>query len=151
MSITTKPYKASKFEYFQLFMGYYLKRSWWMILIFIGFGLWNIYKYEAYFVASIILIFLILFVFVIWRRLGAAANKTVFSAEFFHFENGVITANLQNKQKTKFPINRILNIVKEKNYYLLFVNKSAFYYLHESVFQSAEDFAQFEKMINEKE
>ena len=121
-----------------------------MILVLIGFGLWNIYQYEEYFVATIIFIFLGLFVFAIWRRLGSAANKTVFGAESFHFENGTITAKLDNGQETKLPISRILNIVKEKNYYLLFVNKSAFYYLHKSVFDNAQDYADFEEMINKK-
>ena len=121
-----------------------------MILVLIGFSVWNVYKYEEYFVASILLIFLILFVFAIWRRLGAAANKTVFSAQSYHFENGIITAKLENKQETKLPIERILNIVKEKNYYLLFVNKSAFYYLPNTVFNTEEDFTHFEQMINEE-
>ena len=148
MSVTTKPYEVSRFEYFGIFMSYYLRRGWWMILLLLGFGIWNFYQTQDTFVSIIIVIFLNLFVFAIWRRLGAAANKTVFSAKQFHFEEGVITATLENGQETKLPISRLLNIIKTPNHYMLFVNKSAFYYLPKFVFKSAEDFAQFEKMIN---
>ena len=99
------------------------------------------------FKSIILLIFLVLFIFSIWRRLGAAANKTIFTAESYHFENGIITAKLENQQETKLPINRILNVDKENSYYLLFVNKSAFYYLPKHVFNNDEDFAQFEEML----
>jgi hypothetical protein len=147
MHITTKVYNTTKLEYFQIFMRYYFKRSWWMILVLFGLSLRNIYEYQDYFVSSIIVIFLLLFQFAIWRRLGAAANKAIFTAKSFSFENGMITAQLPDGQQTQLPFLKLYHIIQEKNYYLLFVNKSAFYYLPKSVFSSEEDFKHLIKLL----
>lgn len=148
MKISTKPYTVSRNEYFAVFMKYYLSRAWWMLLILLGIFALNLYQQpDNWFIPSIMILFVVLFVFAIWRSLGSSANKTIFQVRQFHFEKDSITAVLEDGKIGTQPLNSIQFVSKTEQYYLLFVKKTMFYYVPKSVFESAEDLQAFEKLF----
>ncbi len=150
MSIKTKTLKPSARKLFTVFINYYLKRRWWVGLIFLALIIINAFgirsgRLDTMPLVALIIILTLIF-YVNWRKFYFTGKKEKYSPVSYEIDKaGIFLIKEKNKKFVKFS--DIRTVVKKKDYYLLFYTKNDFIYIPNTLFQSEEDMKTFKSWL----
>ena len=149
--IQTSTYSLSSKTYFKILVENRLRRFWWLYLLMIIFSMASLDRFgeDSFITTYIIVSVLYLPGIIIYLYLWASSekNRNLFIPHRLTIDENKITSTSEGNLHNELPLHFILNVVERKTYWLLYIAKSQFLYLPKAAFPTAEDQAEFRRLI----
>ena len=135
------------------FQYFYLRQYLSVFLISLLFILyWYLFEYSIQILATISLTlfgYVSLSFLKFFINLSSPNNRNYFQKRFFVFSSDYIESYFEEEYYSKIAYSKIIKVVVKKNYFLLFLNDSNYYYVPKSSFLNSGEIQQFiDKLVD---
>jgi hypothetical protein len=149
--IKTKEFAFPKLVYLRILVKNSLKRSLWALVFLIAVAAYQATKGPSkttFLVAVLPIIYLSYVVIRCWIHSNSKKTSPLFFKErVFEIDDQTIMIGFKQGASTKIEIPKIARVIKNSQYYLLFLNKKQFIYVPLSAFRTPGDIARFDSIL----
>lgn len=149
MAIKTKEFTFPRTLYFAILVQDTVRRSWWAAMFLVGISvfestqknslgfLWLLFP-AAYFIYVLIRC---------WMHVGSKVNPYFFAERYCEIDDRALLFKFTQGRIDKIGIDSIMRVVKNRQYYRLFINKKQFIYMPVNVFRTKGDMQRFDELL----
>ncbi len=147
--ITTLPFAPTKKELFKLLLIRYLKKRWWLYLVFIVLSGFYYTSYGGHDTSTALYFLIFAMVlplstsFSIWRYLSSKDNRVLYLTRHYKMDFDNIENFLQDGSTSSIKIGNFIKSELIAGYYLLYMTRAQYYMIPISTFKSPEDLKWF--------
>jgi hypothetical protein len=148
--IKTKEFSFPKSVYLKILIINSLKRSLWAVVFLIMIVLYQATKGPSNLLLILIALLVALIsylVFKCWRHSNSKTQRLFFKERVFEINSQSIDVLFTEGTASKIQINDIARVVKNKEYYLLFLTKKQFIYVPLFAFRTPGDINSFDAIL----
>lgn len=145
--IRTEKYSLTESKYFRIILRiYFTQRIWFWSILLIGFISGIIFG--DLFLIIFPVVWLLYVVTHYWHYAYSKKNKIFFKEHYIEIDGDFLIAYLDDGTTDKINLSNIIELRKNKEYFLLYIAKNQHIYVPFTCFKSEEDIIEFEKVIN---
>jgi hypothetical protein len=148
--IRTKEFSFPKPVYIRILIKNSIKRSLWALVFLVMIALYQATKGPSkmvLFLAALPVAYLSYIVVRCWRHSNSKTHKLFFKERLFEINSQTIDIIFKDGGTSTIKISNIARVVKNSQYYLLFLNKKQFIYAPLSAFKTAGDINGFDAIL----
>lgn len=149
MVIKTKEFTFSKPTYWRILFLDTIRRSLWAALFLVGIAVFQSTRPNSlgYFWLAFPACYFLYVMIRCYIHTSAKKNTLFFAERHFEIDDQVIHCIFNQGTVNKIEINSIARVVKNKQFYRLFLNKKQFIYLPTNAFRTPGDIKRFDEIL----
>ncbi|HEX2953726.1 MAG TPA: YcxB family protein [Bacillota bacterium] len=152
MVIKTKEFTFPRTLYISILIQEQLRRSWWAGVFLVGIAVYQSTQKNS--LGALWLAFpAAYFGYILlrcWMHANAKKNQLFFGKRHFEVDEKFIYCRFSEGTVNKIVINDIARVVKNRQFYRLFLNKKQFVYLPVNAFKTTGDMQRFDEMLKSR-
>ena len=152
-NIKTKEFEFPRPLYLAILVEDTLRRSWWAALFLVGIAVYQSTRPNS--MGALWLVFpAAYFIYVLircWIHLTSKKNPLFFTMRRTEIDDRFITFTFSQGTVNKIEINKIARVVKNRQYYRLFISKKQFVYLPLNAFRTPGDVRLFDEILKARQ
>lgn len=151
--IQTKEFSLSKKEYIKIVLLTRFKKSWWLYLLMILLGIFNLPKFGADNFSTFFVFFSftypILLSIYLYFWASSKDHEPIFLKTNLSFNNEFLFFEREGNESKLVP-NSIQKVLSKNEYWLLYISKGQFIYVPKHIFHNTDEYDSFSKLIKQK-
>ncbi len=152
---STKPYTLNTNTYFGILLKTRFRKRGWLYIFLIAIGFAHLYwffsndSYGNLFWAVLCFVIPLFAITYLWRFSLSGINKEFLSQKQLFFDSEKIKLVDASGNEGLIPYDNLLFVKENSNYWLLYIDKTQFFYVPKNIFNNPEDYSRFQNYLQQ--